>query len=842
MQQHILYDIIHQIAECQGTGYSYIGIFANSLNKHREDFNIKNILVYQKMVLNDETLEKYTFCDNKRFNTDGLNLDLIASYDGVVDSRENDFSQYIDKGLGNVHIIAFPIHPMHDGEELIETSGVVVLMSYPQILLTSEDNDILYKLLQTQHPRALSCRHFENALGELLITETSTKGISIKDRLITIGRSLDCLAGKGDITSQEHGLRHFSFWSTDYSKDGLICKEFNKNTYNEIRHTRTPRSLSYDSNHFIAQYSKEYKDNRPKPFRSSIKLFRYGEVKECIIDCDYFKNIGITDKDSYIIIIPIEFDTQISYCCLYIKDILYSPFISYSLFEKLANAIRLRINFANETNIKNMLDKIMVASFTHNQSTDFFSKVSTILKECNEAEECLIYLRNFQGDKLLLVTEEDENKNTTYHENNMRYDQYGYYLPNEYQSSSLIKKHFVETPQLSNSFFDYCEENESIKSICTTIIKDANDIFCGFILLINNNHKTRNIGLFFNERFFYNNIYITKSCCNFLPLYLGFLHSNFSKTNLLKKLRHEIPQSTYVINRNITEIINKVDDRGFRIENFSKKAKELQINCKRIDTIASFFSTIDFDDSRFLEDPSLFNMRDFVNERIEIFREEAAYRGVYIRCNTEADSRSMMVSDYYAHAITNIITNAIRYAAPGTCIWIRSNSEEITVSDIGIPIKQSEMDEIFKEGYRSEAARAINERGMGYGLFLTERILSAYEHSLVVSCEEVYSRNIFAEKVVHNCISKLDPESRNRFVYKNTLLEEREKINTILHRMAISDSSIPHNYIEYLNIDSYSIDTWFSYSVKFGRSLWSMDNDILNNAIYKVIFSIKLPS
>ena len=235
-------------------------------------------------------------------------------------------------------------------------------------------------------------------------------------------------------------------------------------------------------------------------------------------------------------------------------------------------------------------------------------------------------------------------------------------------------------------------------------------------------------------------------------------------------------------------------------------------------------------------------MRDFVNERIEIFREEAAYRGVYIRCNTEADSRSMMVSDYYAHAITNIITNAIRYAAPGTCIWIRSNSEEITVSDIGIPIKQSEMDEIFKEGYRSEAARAINERGMGYGLFLTERILSAYEHSLVVSCEEVYSRNIFAEKVVHNCISKLDPESRNRFVYKNTLLEEKEKINTILHRMAISDSSIPHNYIEYLNIDSYSIDTWFSYSVKFGRSLWSMDNDILNNAIYKVIFSIKLPS
>lgn len=842
MQQYILYDIIHKITGCQEPGYSYVDIFANILNKYREEFNIKNILVYQKMVLNDETVEKYTFCDNKRFNTDGINLDFIASYDGVVDSQKNDFSQYIDKRLGNVHIIAFPIHPMHDGEELIETSGVVMLLSYPQILLNSEDNDILYKLLQTQHPQALSCRYFKNALGELLITETDTKRISIKDRLITIGKSLDYLAGKGDIISQEHGLRHFSFWSTDYSRNGLICKEFNKNTYNEIRHTKTPRSLSYDSNHFIAQYSKEYKGNRPKPFRSCIKLFRYSEVKECIIDCDYFKNIGITDKDSYIIIIPIEFDTQISYCCLYIKDILYSPFVSYSLFEKLANAIRLRINFANETNIKNMLDKIMVASFNHNQSTIFFSKVSTILKECNEAEDCLIYLRNFQGDKLLLVTKEDENKNTSYRENNMKYGQYGYYLPNEYQSSSLIKKHFIETPQFNDSFFDYCEGNEPVKSICTTIIKDANDFFCGFILLINNIHETRNIGLFFNERFFYNNIYITTSCCNFLPLYLGYLHSNYSKTNLLKKLRHEIPQSTYVINRNITEIINKVDDRGFRTQVFHKKARELQINCKRIDTIASFFSTIDFDDSSFLDNPSIFNMRDYINERIEIFREEAAYRGVYIRCNTEVDSKTMMVSDYYVHAITNIIINAIRYAAPGTCIWIRSNSDEISVSDIGIPILESEKKRIFQEGYRSEAARAINERGMGYGLFLTNRILSAYHHMLEVSCEKAFSRNIYAEQVVHNCMLKLDQDDRNKFIYKNTLPEEKEKINAILHRMAVSDNSIPHNYIEYLNVDSYSIDTWFSYSVKFGRSLWSMDNDFFNNAIYKVIFSIKIPS
>ena len=841
MNQQILYDILCQVTGTQEAGYSYVSVFANVLNKYSEEFNIKNIFIYQKLSLNNKTVSSYSFCDNKRFNTDGLKLDLIASYNGVIDSHKDDFSKYAEKEFGALHIVAYPIHPLKINEDLFDFSGVVLLMSFPKIKLTPEDNDILYRLLQMQRPRALSCFQFKNAIRELLITETNTKLISIKDRLVTIGRSLDYLAGKNSKSNQEHGLRHFSFWSTDYSKDGVICKEFNKNTYTDTKHINTPKVLSYDSNHFIAHYSKEYKNNRLNSFRSSIKLLHYSEIKKYIIDCEYFNNIGITEKDSYVIVFPIEFDTQISYCCLYIKDILYSPFVSFSLFEKISNAISLRINFMNETNIKNMLDKIMVASYTHKQSIQFFSEVSAILKECNEAEDCLIYLKNFQGDKLLLVTEEDEKKNTTFRNNNMKYDQYGYYLPHEYLTSKLIRKHFVDSPNLTEPFFDYIEEKEKIKSICTTIIKDARNAFCGFILLINNNHETKNEGLFFNKQFFLNNIYITTSCCNFLPLYLGFLHSNYSKTNLLKKLRHEIPQSVNVINRNIDEIINNIDDRGFRTQTFNKKARELQINCNRIDTIASFFSTIDFNDSRFLENPCMFNMRDFVNERIDLFRDEAAYRGVYVRCNAEVDSKTMLVSDYYVHAITNIIINAIRYAAPGTCVWIRSNSDEISVSDIGIPIMDSEKDRIFQEGYRSEAARAINGKGMGYGLYLTKRVLSAYHHSLEVTCEEAFSRNIYAEKIVHDCIQKLDLESRNNFINKNTLPEEKAKIENILHRISICD--IPRNRKMYLNTDDNSINTWFSYSIEDGgRSLWSMDNDIFNNAIYIVNFSIKITS
>ena len=310
---------------------------------------------------------------------------------------------------------------------------------------------------------------------------------------------------------------------------------------------------------------------------------------------------------------------------------------------------------------------------------------------------------------------------------------------------------------------------------------------------------------------------------------------------MLNKLRHEIPSSCHIIDINIKEISKYIDNRDYQAIKLPQRVNEILINTRRIDNVVSFFSTIDLDDERFLEFPHPFILRDYMNDQLDLFRQEASYRGIDIRCNIENNTPSLMVSDYYSYAIMNIITNAIRFAAPGTCVWIQSNSEEISISDIGIQIKDTEMTEIFREGYRSVAAKGINERGMGYGLYLVKRVLDAYGHQIQVTCENVSNRNIFAERMVSQIITDFSLEERKKYVLSDTFPEEETEVWRRVDSIKKSDSLISPQYRSFINDDKKSSMLWFEYHRKYGPSFFVMEDDYFCQPVYNVTFTIKLP-
>lgn len=841
MKLSTYHDIVYQIINTNSPGYGYVDVFMNALYSHRGELNIGNAVLYLRIDVNGCCKEWLSFADNRKINTESFRLHEMATEDRVIDSRREDINAYKNSlEFGNFHVIAFPIHPPLSKEKLMDVKALVLLLSYNPISISVDEQELLYKVLGTQRPKTMGCPQVSKAIKCLVSTEGKMSGISLKDRHVILAKALDVLAAKGDDRYNQNGLRHFSFWSSNNIEKRNLCKEFNKNTYGDFLHDITHKVLD-GQRHFVVDYFNFYKEHEDRPFTEVIKLFNYEDIESSLNNSDkYFPRIGLTKDNTSVVVIPLRFDSHISFCCFYIKDIFFTPFVSITLFKKFGEAIRQRINLINEINIKNMLDEMMAASSKYTKSTDCFKEISTILKKSNEAEECLIYLQDDSDERFLLSSEEDENFTSTIHESNILFADHEFFLPGQYAMSSFIRQNLFYALETGNSVCSYPENSGVITSACVIVIKNSEKKTCGFILLINKRHETQNPGLFFNNLFFHNNIYITESCSKYLTLYLNTLHSDNRKVRLLKKLRHEIPDCTHVIDRNIREMIAKIENRGYRIERFPRKSKEIILNNRRIDNIASFFSTIDFDDRRFLDNPEPFNMRDYMNERLEIYREEAAYRGVYIRCNTEIDTPTLNVSDYYLHAVNNIITNAIRYSAPGTSIWIRSDSDMITVSDIGIQITDTEINKIFKEGYRSVAAKDINQRGMGYGLYLVKRILDAYGHPISVHCDNVYERNIFAERMVSEIISSFSPEERHEYVLQDTLPQERDKIWEKVRTIKESDSLIPTQYRSFANRDVDCYKFWLAYSRNFGLTFRGMIEDIFNKPVFNVTFSVRI--
>jgi len=83
-------------------------------------------------------------------------------------------------------------------------------------------------------------------------------------------------------------------------------------------------------------------------------------------------------------------------------------------------------------------------------------------------------------------------------------------------------------------------------------------------------------------------------------------------------------------------------------------------------------------------------------------------------------------------AITNIVTNADKWAAPGTRIVVRIDERTVTVTDSGPGFAAEDIDHVFERFYRSSEARSTP--GSGLGLSIVVQIVE--DHG-----GEVFARN-----------------------------------------------------------------------------------------------------
>jgi two-component system sensor histidine kinase VicK len=105
--------------------------------------------------------------------------------------------------------------------------------------------------------------------------------------------------------------------------------------------------------------------------------------------------------------------------------------------------------------------------------------------------------------------------------------------------------------------------------------------------------------------------------------------------------------------------------------------------------------------------------------------------------------RSMVVMADAARvnqAITNIISNSVKYSPENATIKITANEDEkhyfINISDNGIGMPKEALDRIFERFYRVDKARSRQMGGNGLGLAIVKEIMDAHHGTIKVKSEE----------------------------------------------------------------------------------------------------------
>lgn len=846
-----LYDYcISHIIKNSEPGFSFVKEFVGILVKNKNLLQINNIVTYWYVNQGYDGIREYFYySENLKFNLGFLNLPRLSMEKHWISSDDSEFYQFVmDSQFTTKHILAIPINHHEQDDGLLAARGVVLLFSQiGKINILPEQVHSFHLILNCKSPNIYTNDSVVKAFKELSYYPNDHE-LSFMQGYADIGKSLDTIASKHKGTDKDFpGLRHFSFWQIREDAKGqkLFTKEFSRNTYNSNSRIDTHKNLRATDYHYLFECTQDNNVYIQSQTSSVVKYLSFTEAERSFKDKDYFVKIGLTNENSTIIVVTIKNDINTDYpsniCCYYIRDIIYSVFICQQLTADYTHELVRRIGEESLYCQNTIVSQMMLASLQLSEEEKFYRESAKILCKANEASDCLIYTINELGEVLLKSKKVPDGTISGWvmDNNGKRFyipDAYSYDKPFlDWLSTIKIVEDLPSTYSEINDYYEN-EKSECVKS-AMVIRKTLNsDTGRCVIILINQIHKPSSSCVYFHNVFLTDNYQVTHPSGAFLLQYQQLQDSIKKKHYLLSKLRHEIPNCSKAIRTGILKIQNSVREPDFVINNVLTIANNVLLNNNRIYLWAAFFSASDFTFEQFTKDADEINIKTFLNSYIETFREEGLYKGVDVYFSLEEESISVYGSNFYQLAIVNIVINAIRYAAEGTRVSIQVFSDRIEVTDIGIAIREDEKNKIFNEGFRGREARTIDGKGMGFGLYLTKKVLDAHHYAIEVNSEKVASENIYSMAAILRYLDSLnDPKKVKEFIYKDL------RDSQYNYAMELYKEIRNHKYIEDRTLINYETDVirfWLDYLTSKHAVFVDMPKRIFNREIHKVKFTI----
>jgi two-component system sensor histidine kinase SenX3 len=141
-----------------------------------------------------------------------------------------------------------------------------------------------------------------------------------------------------------------------------------------------------------------------------------------------------------------------------------------------------------------------------------------------------------------------------------------------------------------------------------------------------------------------------------------------------------------------------------------------------------------------LHEPDLVHIPQVLAEAVDRVQVAADSQHITLEAAADEDASVFGDAELLATAVANLVSNAVNYSEAGTRVAVAArrvgDTVEITVSDQGQGIPQTEQSRIFERFYRVDAARSRATGGTGLGLAIVKHVCAIHGGDVMVWSEE----------------------------------------------------------------------------------------------------------
>jgi len=137
---------------------------------------------------------------------------------------------------------------------------------------------------------------------------------------------------------------------------------------------------------------------------------------------------------------------------------------------------------------------------------------------------------------------------------------------------------------------------------------------------------------------------------------------------------------------------------------------------------------------------SRIDLNDPVRTSVAVSQARAQSLGLHIEMDLTDGLRVNADAARLQQAITNLLSNAIRYSQTGQVVVLRSfrqgDDAYLTIADTGIGIDAVDLEHIFSRFWRADDARGRSSGGVGIGLAITKEIVDRHQGKISIESEK----------------------------------------------------------------------------------------------------------